>query len=216
VTPSVFETLTVGPLEENCYLVGDPATRDAVCVDPGAEGERIVDAIRRHRLHIRAILITHAHADHIMAAPDVKAATGAPVLAPDGEQELWAMAEDFCAFWGFPMPQPPEPDRWIRAGEPLEWGSLRFETRDVRGHSPASLAFVAGGLVMPGDALFQGSIGRTDLPGGDLPTLFDRIRTNLLSLTPGTAVYPGHGPATSIGHEARTNPFLNAPGPGTA
>lgn len=214
MTPHVFETLTVGPLEENCYLAGDPDTREAVCIDPGAEGERIVEAIRRHGLNVRAILITHAHADHIMAIPDVKAATGAPVLAPNGEQDLWAMAEDFCAFWGFPMPQPPDPDRWIQAGDTLEWAGFRFETRDVRGHSPASLAYISGGLVFPGDALFRGGIGRTDLPGGDLPTLIDRIRTNLLSLTPGTAVYPGHGPATSIEDEARANPFLTEPGAG--
>jgi glyoxylase-like metal-dependent hydrolase (beta-lactamase superfamily II) len=216
LTPHIFETLTVGPLEENCYLVGDPETREAVCIDPGAEGERIVEAIRRHGLTIHAILVTHAHADHIMAAPDVKAATGAPVIAPEGEQELWSMAEDFCAFWGFPMPQPPDPDRWATAGETLEWGSLRFETLDVRGHSPASLAYLSGGAVFPGDALFRGSIGRTDLPGQDFDTLIDRIRTNLLSLTPGAAVYPGHGPATSIGEELRENPFLRATPPGNA
>lgn len=214
MTPHIFETLTVGPLEENCYLAGDPAKRDAVCIDPGAESGRILDAINRHQIKIRAILITHAHADHIMAAADVKAATGAPIFAPDGEQSLWAMAEDFCAFWGFPMPQPPDPDHWISAGDAWEWGTLRFETRDVRGHSPASLAYLAHDVVFPGDALFKGNLGRTDLPGGDLPTLIDRIRTNLLSLTPGTAVYPGHGPATTIGDEAAKNPFLIQPGPG--
>ncbi len=209
---SVLECLAVGPLQVNCYLVGDPETRDAVCIDPGDEAERIIEAIERRGVSLQAVLITHAHADHIVAAPEVSRATGVPVLAPDGEQELWSHASDVMAFFGFPAIQPDPPDRWIEAGAPLRLGSLEFQALDVRGHSPAALAYVAGDMAFVGDALFAGSIGRTDLPGQDHGTLIDRILTNLLTLPPNTRVYPGHGPATTIAREAAGNPFLQRAG----
>lgn len=206
----LFERITVGPLGVNCYLWGCDESRDAVCIDAGADSEDILDAIRHHGLAIKAILCTHAHADHILVAHDVGRAVGAPVVAPDGEQELWAMAEDFCAAWGFPCDQPPPPDCWIESGKPLKFGSVELDVLDVKGHSPAGLAFVAPGAAFVGDALFRGSVGRTDLPGQDGPTLIDRIFTNLLSLPPNTVVWPGHGPETTIGWEAGHNPFLRA------
>ena len=208
MSTKVFERLVVGPLQVNCYLVGDPETREAVCIDPGDEADRIAAAIRQHGLDLRAVLITHAHADHIMAAPDVGDAFGVPVLAPDGERELWSQAADFLAFFGYPGEQPRDPDRWVRAGKPLAFGGVRFEALDVRGHSPAALAYLADGMVFAGDALFAGSIGRTDMPGQDHATLIDRICANLLSLPPNTRVLPGHGPETTIGQEARHNPYL--------
>jgi glyoxylase-like metal-dependent hydrolase (beta-lactamase superfamily II) len=204
----LFERVTVGPLGVNCYLFGDPQTREAVCIDAGAEAAKITDAIHRHGLTIIAVLCTHAHADHILAAHDVSSAVGAPVLAPDGEQDLWATAEEFCTLWGFPCPQPPPPDEWIPSGTKLTLGDLSLEVVDVRGHSPAGVAFVTTGFAFAGDALFQGSIGRTDLPGQDHATLIDRIRVNLLSLPPNTSVWPGHGPETTVGWEAAHNPYL--------
>lgn len=204
----IDECLVVGSLEVNCYLVADVDTGAAVCIDPGGDGHRIIAAIRARDLDLAAVLITHSHADHIMAAPEVADAFGVPVLAPDGEQDLWSQAADFMAFFGFPGEQPRDPDRWIRAGESLDVGGLRFETLDVRGHSPAALAFLNGDLVFVGDALFAGSVGRTDMPGQDHATLIDRICRNILSLPPNTRVYPGHGPETTVAHEAENNPFL--------
>jgi hydroxyacylglutathione hydrolase len=205
----VFERLIVGPLDVNCYLFGDAGTRDAVCIDPGDEARYILDAVRRHCLTVRAVLITHAHADHILAAHEVSTALGVPVLAPDGEQELWEMASEFCTMWGYNVPQPPPPDRWITAGDPVDLGGVHLDTLDVRGHSPAGLAYLAPGTVFVGDALFEGNIGRTDLPGQDHDTLIDRIRRNLLSLPARTVVCPGHGSETTVGQEARWNPYLN-------
>lgn len=204
----VLDCLTVGPLQSNCYLVGDPASGHAVCVDPGDEAPRIISRAAALGIAPRAVLITHAHADHILAAPEVARAWGAPVLAPDGEQELWALASEFLAAWGIHAPQPDPPDRWIRPGEDLIFGGLTLRTLDVRGHSPAGLAFHVAPLVFVGDALFAGSIGRTDLPGQDHRTLVDRIRTELLSLPPNTRVFPGHGPETTVEREREHNPFL--------
>ncbi|HEY3414158.1 MAG TPA: MBL fold metallo-hydrolase [Armatimonadota bacterium] len=212
--PILFERLVVGPLGVNCYLYGDPDSRDAVCIDPGSEGLRIVSRAKEQGLRVLAVLITHAHADHIVAAHDVADAFGAPVLAPDGEQDLWALASEFCTLWGFTVPQPPPPDEWFTPGSTLRFGPIEFDTLDVRGHSPAGVAYSAPGIVFTGDALFADSIGRTDLPGQDHLTLIDRIRRNLLSLPPNTIVYPGHGPKTTIGREARSNPFLLDHGPG--
>lgn len=207
----LFENLVVGPLDVNCYLYGDPESLDAVCIDPGDEAEHIISRAREHGLRVLAVLITHAHADHILAAHEVAEAFGAPVLAPDGEQDLWDMASEFCALWGMSVPQPPPPDEWFTPGGTLRFGSIELDTLDVRGHSPAGVAYSAPGIVFTGDALFAGSIGRTDLPGQDHATLIDRIQRNLLSLPANTVAFPGHGPRTTIGREARSNPFLLEP-----
>lgn len=209
--PILFEHLVVGPLGVNCYLYGDPESLDAVCIDPGDEAAHIISRAREHGLRVLAVLITHAHADHILAAHEIAEALGAPVLAPDGEQDLWGMASEFCTLWGYSVPQPPPPDEWFTPGRTLRFGSIELETLDVRGHSPAGVAFYAPGIIFTGDALFAGSIGRTDLPGQDHATLIDRIQRNLLSLPASTVVFPGHGPNTSIGREARFNPFLLEP-----
>lgn len=208
----LFEHLVVGPLAVNCYLFGDGKARDAVCIDPGSEGARVVQQAKEHNLRVLAVLITHAHADHILAAHEVAEAVGAPILAPDGEQELWSMASEFCTMWGFNVPQPPPPDEWFTPESVLRFGAVEFETLDVRGHSPAGAAFYAPGIVFTGDALFAGSIGRTDLPGQNHATLIDRISRNLLSLPASTVVCPGHGPKTTVGREARSNRFLLEPG----
>ncbi|HEY3267456.1 MAG TPA: MBL fold metallo-hydrolase [Armatimonadota bacterium] len=204
----IFRTIPVGPLQVNCYLVGDSASRAAVCIDPGAEGDLVAGAVAELGLDLRAILITHAHGDHIAGVDELRHATGAPVLAPEGEEDLWASAQDLMALFGLYVPQQSEPDRWIQAGSKLAFGPLSFDVLDTRGHSPAGLTFAAEPYAFVGDAVFQGSIGRTDLPGGNQATLVDRIRRNILSLSPDTTLCPGHGPLTTVAAESQRNPYL--------
>lgn len=196
-----------GSFAQNAYLVADPATRDAVLVDPGEDTRGLLAAARDWR--VREIWLTHGHIDHVLGVPAARTATGAPVrLHPldralyDGvpQQALWLLGTTVA-------PLAP-PELAFVAGEAARVGTLAFEVRHVPGHSPGSVALVGHGLVLGGDVLFAGSIGRTDLPGGDFDTLLDSIARELLTLPDDTAVHPGHGPATTIGAERRTNPFL--------
>jgi len=204
----LVERLVVGPLGVNCYIAADAETRDAVCIDPGFEADRVAEWARGLEVSVKAVLITHCHPDHILASLDVGKAFVAPVAAPNGEQRLWDRAEAFCRAWGFAVRQPPPPDLWLDAGQTLTYGALTMQTIDVRGHSPAALAYLAGEYVFVGDALFRDSVGRTDIADADHDTLIDHIRRNLLSLPASTIVCPGHGPETTVGREAASNPFL--------
>lgn len=222
--------MAVGPLEANCYLVLDNESRSAAVIDPGDEPERILQALGGYRMAWMAI--THAHFDHVGALRDLKEKTGAPFFMHPADREILDYAPDAAQlFTGRPVPQPPAPDDLLEHGQTLGLGAAAVEVRHTPGHSPGSVSFVLRGAsgeppagqgegptasgargtvrgVFTGDALFAGSIGRTDLPGGDHGTLLRSIRQQLLTLPDACLVYPGHGPATTIGQERRTNPFL--------
>ena len=225
------ETLAVGPLEANCYLVFDDEGRQAAVIDPGDEPERILQALGPYRVAWMAL--THAHFDHVGALKALKEKTGAPFFMHPADREILAYAPDAAQlFTGRPVPQPPEPDGLLTHGQTLRLGPATFEVRHTPGHSPGGVSLVlwvgageparegdgAGAAtsaarpallgVFTGDALFAGSIGRTDMPGGDYATLLRSIHRELLTLPDACPVYPGHGPATTVGHERRTNPFL--------
>ncbi len=201
--------LPLGPVQTNCYLVADPATRAAVVIDPSWEAARILGALAEREWQCRAVLVTHAHFDHIGALAEVVEATGAPFAIHPGERMLLEARGGGQAF-GFDVRACPEPDVLLEPGQPLEAGSLRFEVLFVPGHTPGHVAFyhAAGQVVFSGDALFQQGIGRTDMPGGNYATLMHSLRTVLLALPDETVVCAGHGPATTIGAERRDNPFL--------
>lgn len=202
-------TIPNGAFVENCYLVIDETARQCAIVDPGEEAGLILRQVEQAAVVPVAIWLTHAHLDHVLGVPHVRAATGAPVFLHPADRALYDRVPDQAAAFGLRADPLDPPDRVFAHGESLCVGALSFTVRHTPGHSPGSVSVVGEGLVFDGDVLFQGSIGRTDLPGGDLETLLASIERELLVLPDSTIVYSGHGPATTIGAERRTNPFLN-------
>jgi glyoxylase-like metal-dependent hydrolase (beta-lactamase superfamily II) len=194
--------------QENCYIVADPETHDAVLVDPGEEADLFLRRLASEELALRAVWLTHAHLDHILGVAEVVERTGVPVSLHPADRSLYDGAVSQGAWLGVRADRPPPPEHELAAGDTLELGSLRFEVRHVPGHSPGSVAFVGHGIALVGDALFAGSVGRVDLPGGDGETLLASIREQLMTLPDATLVYAGHGPDTTIGRERSANPFV--------
>ncbi len=209
------ETLVVGQLQACCYIVACERSKQAMIVDPGDEPERIASAVERENLQVALILNTHGHADHIAANSALKRRFAGASLAIHSSDA--AMLEDpqanLSALFGLPITSP-SADRVLVDGDVVRLGDVEFSVIHIGGHSPGSICLLtygdAGSILFSGDTLFAGGIGRTDFPGGDLPELITGIKERLLSLPPETVVYPGHGPATTIREEARTNPFLTA------
>lgn len=206
---TVFQQLVVGALQCNCYLVGDAETREAVVIDPGDSAEGILAAAEAHGLHLVATVATHAHFDHLLAAEEIRRRTGIPMYL---HAEDLPMLDLFQAtgrmFLGIELPPPPEIDRHLADGDEISAGSVRLGILHTPGHSPGSISLVAPGeAVFSGDTLFYASVGRTDLPGGDPDQELASIRERLFPLGD-IPVYPGHGPATTIGQEQFSNPFV--------
>ena len=202
--------LTNGAFAENCYVVADRAVGEAVLVDPGEEAELFLARLQAERLRLTAVWLTHAHLDHVLGVATVRERTGVPVWLHPADRPLYDHVPDQArALVGVVLDPLPPPDHDIVPGLPLAAGGHTFEVRHVPGHSPGSVALVGDGVALVGDVLFAGSVGRTDLPGGNSGQLLTSIRTQLLTLPDETVVYPGHGPETTIGRERATNPFLS-------
>jgi glyoxylase-like metal-dependent hydrolase (beta-lactamase superfamily II) len=201
-------TLPNGQLVENCYLVADRRTGEAVMIDPGEEPSMFLAELDTRGWSLQAIWLTHAHVDHIIGVEAVRHATGAPIHLHPLDRPIYDALPQFGSWVGMNLDPPPPPDIDLRHGDVLAVGGLRFEVRYTPGHSPGSVSFVGEGQAFCGDALFNGSIGRTDLPGGDYATLMASIQSQLLSLPDSTIVHSGHGAETTIGVERLTNPFL--------
>ena len=197
-----------GVFVENTYLVIDEKTGQAAVVDPGEDTDLIAGALRDAGVTTVAIWLTHAHLDHLLGVSRIREETGAPVYLHPADRPLYDAAPQQGAAFGIPAAPLAPPDRAFAHGDTLRVGDLSFEVRHVPGHSPGHVALVGHGVVFAGDVLFQGSVGRTDLPGGDYDTLLAGIRRELLALPDSTIVYAGHGPQTTIGAERRSNPFL--------
>jgi glyoxylase-like metal-dependent hydrolase (beta-lactamase superfamily II) len=198
----------VGPLQSNSYLLADEVTREAALFDPGMESESVADILARERLTVTAIVNTHGHFDHVFGNAYFKAKTGAPLLMHRADLDLVKRLEEQSLYFGFRATPSPPPDRFLEEGDEVRVGGIRLRVRHTPGHSPGGICLVTDGTAFVGDTLFAGSIGRTDLPGGSAETLLTSIREKLLTLPDDTVIYPGHGPATTIGHERRHNPFL--------
>lgn len=200
--------ITVGAFQENAYLVSDEATAHAVLIDPGAEGERLAAAVRDAGVTLDAIWLTHAHVDHVGGIAAVKRAFDVPVyLHPDAEP-IYRSAVQHGAAFGLRVEAPPAADRALAEGDELRVGRLAFRVMHTPGHEPGHVVFHGEGVAFVGDCLFAGSVGRTDLPLSD-PAALARSLDRIAALGDEVVAYPGHGPATTIGRERASNPFLN-------
>lgn len=204
---------TVGLFAENTYFLVHEPSLEAVVIDPGDEGERLGAIITREGWKVRYILNTHAHLDHVGAVAAIKELTGAPFHLHESERMLLEGIPAQAAFFGVPAPPVPEVDGDLVEGQVLRLGEgdgapLEIRVLETPGHSPGGVSLVVADRVFVGDVLFQGSVGRTDLPGGNFETLAESIREKLFQLPEETRLYPGHGPETTVGHEKRTNPFV--------
>lgn len=206
-------TLPNGQFAQNCYLVADRSTREAVMIDPGEEPAMFLAELNTRAWTLRGIWLTHAHIDHIMGVAAVKRATGVPIHLHPLDRPIYDALPQFGAWFGIKVEPPPPPDVELTPGSKLQVGRVEFDVRFTPGHSPGSVSFVGPDVVFGGDVLFNGSVGRTDLPGGDAGTLMSSIQTQFLSLPDSTTVYSGHGPTTTIGVERLTNPFLTGAQP---
>jgi hydroxyacylglutathione hydrolase len=201
---------TVGPVQENCFLVRRDDSDRALIVDPGDEAERILKPVEELGLTVEAILVTHCHFDHIGAVAPVAEATGAPVYCPEIEVPVLADIMAFVPWPGIGPYESYDADETVAGGETLELAGLEIDVLFTPGHSPGHVTYSVRGenAIFSGDVLFQGSVGRVDLPGGDWPTLLESIRKLVDSHSPETVVHPGHMGITSLGTERATNPFL--------
>lgn len=206
----IIETFPVGPLQCNCTILADPATREAVVIDPGDEAERILRALEAEKLTPVALLHTHAHFDHITGSRAVKEATKAPIRLHPGDRPLYDALPEQASFFGIRAEAPAAPDAPLIDGEVIRFGAHALRAIHTPGHTPGSTCFSLEGdspLLFAGDTLFRRSIGRTDLWGGDTDAILESIRKRLFTLPGGTSVVCGHGPETTIDEEKRLNPF---------
>ncbi len=202
--------LTVGAVQENCFLFRRDGAGEALLVDPGDEAERILGTVEEMQVRVEAILLTHTHFDHVGAVAPVAAATGAPVYCPRIEVPVLASIMDYVPWPGFGPFESYDADETVEGGETLNLAGMDIDVHFVPGHSPGHVAYSISEeqALFSGDVIFQGSVGRTDLPGGDWPTLAASIRRLLDTHPPETDVFPGHMGLTTLGREAATNPFL--------
>jgi len=197
-----------GQFQENCYFVVDEERGECAIIDPGEDARLINEKLAPLRVRTVAIWLTHAHLDHVLGVPHLQRETGAPVYLHPADRAWYDRVADQAMAFGMRTESLPPPDREFAHGDVVRVGALEFAVRHTPGHSPGSVSLVGEKVAFAGDVLFQGSIGRSDLPGGDPDTLIRSIERELLSLPDDTIVYSGHGPETTIGRERRANPFL--------
>lgn len=206
----ILETLVVGALAVNCFIVGCEATHEAVVIDPGDDAGRIIAALDAKHLKLKYILFTHGHFDHAGAGLELQKKTGAKVLVHEKDALLLKNTEAQAALFAMHANPAPKPDSYLKDGETITVGDITLKVIETPGHTQGGVSFYAekSGVVFTGDTLFWGSIGRTDLPGGDYKAIIHSLKRKLGALPDATKVYPGHGDDTTIGFEKQQNPFF--------
>ena len=203
-----IETLTVGPLAVNCYIISDPESNESILIDPGSESKRIINLIEVRNLKLRSIINTHCHIDHIAEVKALQDYFDTKFLIHENELPLLNMLNESDGLFGINVSGVPEVSGYLQSEQEIKLGDNKGKILFTPGHSPGGISFVIKNHVFVGDCLFKDSIGRTDLHGGNYEELITSIKTQLFTLPDNTIVYPGHGPATTIEYEKRNNPFL--------
>lgn len=204
----IFDKLILGPLGASCFVIGDEKTGHGLVIDPGDELNTITTTLTKHNLTLKYILITHGHVDHITQVSPLKDATGATTIMHKADHFLLSHASVQAMMFGLPDPGKPVVDKFVDEGDVIEMDGVRLDVLHTPGHSPGSITFKLPDDLIVGDLIFAGSIGRTDLPGGDYDTLIQSVKSKIFTLDEGMKIHPGHGPATTVGHEKATNPFF--------
>ena len=229
--PLIHEILPVGMLQCNCHIVGDPVSREAIVIDPGDDAPRILAVLHKHKLTVVAIVVTHAHIDHVVGLHRLHQATGAPVYLHGEDLGLYELLAEQAAWLGWKTPDAVKIDQLVKEGSVIRWGGHQAQVIHTPGHTPGSICLYmpatapqaregseqkaaigaqSSGRLFAGDTLFAGSIGRTDLWGGSFEQIIRSLRGKLLELPDDTHVFPGHGDRTTIGDERESNPFLKS------
>ncbi|MCF8025029.1 MAG: MBL fold metallo-hydrolase [Desulfobacteraceae bacterium] len=204
----ILRSLAVGPIQANCYILGCERTKSAAVIDPGGDDDSILRKLAEDKLMLKYIINTHGHFDHIGGNAGLKKASGAELVIHSADEPFLAELKGTAASFGLSAEDSPPPDKSADEGEVISFGDISLKVLHTPGHSPGGISLLTDKMVFVGDTLFAGSIGRTDLPGGDFDTLISSIKNKLLVLDEDTKVYTGHGPTTTIGQEKRANPFL--------
>ncbi len=204
----IIEKLAVGPLMANCFILGCEKTKEAAVIDPGDETDRILRLLAELELTVKYIINTHGHFDHVAGNKEMKEATGADILINSLDAPMLGQLSDSAASFGLSADNSPPPDHTLKDGDTISFGTITLKVIHTPGHSQGGIALFTDGNLFVGDTLFAGSIGRSDLPGGDMHTLISSIKNKLFVLDDDVKVFPGHGPETTIGQEKQTNPFV--------
>lgn len=204
----IVECLIVGPLMENCYIIGDEKKKVGAVIDPGDEPERILEVLNKKKLTCEYILLTHAHVDHISGIKGVSDATGAKVCIHKDDAWLLKSAPVQALAFGMRPFLPPSIEKYLEDGDIIQIGTLEVKVLHTPGHTKGGVSFLVENCIFVGDTIFQGSIGRTDLPGGNYDELINSVESKIFTLPDETIIYPGHGPETTVGYEKKYNPFF--------